>query len=186
MAEASLFPMSIVLLATLIAAATDLRAFKVHNLLTVPLLITGFVYHAASGGPPALANSLLGAAFSFCILFMFYLLGGMGGGDVKLMMAVGAWLGLPLTFFVFVVSSVAGGIYALVLIYASGNVRDTWINLKIIWHRVAAMARYFVAEDRLEAEVNRVDRRRRLIPFAAMVALGVATVLIWSWFHGEP
>jgi prepilin peptidase CpaA len=185
MIEASPIPMSVVLLAALIAAATDLRTFKIHNVLTLPLLVAGFIYHATFGGTPALVNSFLGATFCFSILFGFYILGGIGGGDVKLMMAVGAWLGLPQTFFVFVAASIAAGAYALVLVFACGSVRDTWINLKIIWHRVAAMARYLGAEDRLEAEIERSDRRRRLIPFAAMVAFGVVTVLVWSFIRKD-
>jgi prepilin peptidase CpaA len=110
----------------------------------------------------------------------------MGGGDVKLMAALGAWLGVPFTFYVFIASSLAAGVYALGLIVGCGRVRETWINLKIIWHRVAAVGRHLGGEDRIEDEVGRDDRRRRLIPFAAMVAVGLVAALLWSWLGGAP
>jgi prepilin peptidase CpaA len=174
-------------MASLIAALTDLRKFKVHNVLTLPLLLSGLVYHSVvaglsdAGWTAGLLNSLLGVLSGAGILLLCYLIGGMGAGDVKLMAALGAWLGVPFTFYVFVASSLAAGLYAVVLIVACGRLRETWVNLQIIWHRVTAVGRHLGAEDRIESEVNRADRRRRIIPFAAMVAVGVILVSAWFW-----
>jgi prepilin peptidase CpaA len=174
----------------LIAALTDLRRFKVYNVLTLPLLLSGLVYHSVAGGlseagwTAGFLNSLLGVLCGAGILFLCYLMGGMGAGDVKLMAALGAWLGVPLTLYVFVASSVAAGLYAVALILASGRARETWVNLQIIWHRVTAVGRHLAAEDRIESEVNRADRRRRIIPFAVMVAVGVILVAAWFWLGG--
>jgi prepilin peptidase CpaA len=179
-----LLPITIVLGAALIAGVTDLWKYKVHNLLTLPVLFSGLIYHAVWG--TGLANSLLGVLCGSGILLLFYLLGGMGAGDVKLMAAIGAWLGIPYTFYVFVASSVVAGLYALLLILVYGRVRETWVNLQIIWHRVAAFGRHLGAEDHIEAEVNRADRRRRIIPFAAMVAVGVIAALVWCRLVGVP
>jgi prepilin peptidase CpaA len=185
-----LIPILIVLLSSLVAAATDVWKFKVHNLLTLPLLLSGILYHvlvsgsSEAGWTVGLFNSLLGILCGAGILFLCYLMGGMGAGDVKLMAAVGAWLGFPLTFYVFVASSLAAGLYAVVLIVACGRVRQTWVNLQIIWHRLAAVGRHLGAEDRIEAEVDRDDRRRRIIPFAAMVAVGIILVAVWCWLGG--
>jgi len=79
----------IVLLAVLVTAATDLWKYKVYNVVTLPLLACGLIYHSVVGGSAAATGSVLGAAFGFSALFVFYLLGGMGAGDVKLMSAVG-------------------------------------------------------------------------------------------------
>ena len=177
-----LLPITIVLGASLIAGVTDLWKFKVHNLLTLPLLFSGLIYHAVWG--TGLANSLLGVLCGSGILLLFYLMGGMGAGDVKLMAAIGAWLGIPYTFYVFVASSLVAALYALGLILVCGRVRETWVNLQIIWYRVAAFGRYLGAEDQIEAEVTRADRRRRVIPFGAMVAVGVVAVIVWFWLGG--
>src|SRR5262249_52878067 len=151
-----------------------------------PLLVSGLVYHGMMGGSVGFVQSLLGACLGFAVLFVFHLMGGVGGGDVKLLAAVGAWLGSQLTFFVFLASALAAGVYALGLILTYGRVRDTWVNLQIIWHRVSAIGRYLGADDRLEAEVSRPDRRQRVIPFAAMVALGLVALLVFSALVDRP
>jgi len=177
---------SVVLIAVAITAVTDVWKFKVYNALTLPLLCSGIIYHGVKGGPAELTVSLLGALFGFGVLLAFYVMGGMGAGDVKLMAAVGAWLGIPQTFYVFIASSLAAGVYGLCLVFAKGKAGETWLNLQILWYRISAFGRYLGAEDRVETAVSRGDCGSRLIPFAAMVAIGVVASLSWCKLRGEP
>ena len=169
-------PVIVVLVAALVAAATDIWKFKVYNVLTLPLLVSGLLYHAFRA---ELADSLLGVLFGFAALIVLYIIGGMGAGDVKLMAAVGAWLGMPLTFYVFIASSLAAGVYSIGLVVWTGQVGETAVNLQILWLRLASVGRYLGSDDRVESEVRRSDRRKRIIPFAAMVAIGLVATLIW-------
>jgi prepilin peptidase CpaA len=171
-------PVAVILVASLVLAYIDVCQFKIYNVFTYPLLLGGLIYHAAVSGRTGLEDGLLGALLGFGVLLPFYALGGMGGGDVKLMSAVGAWLGVWPTFAVFLASSLAAGIYALVLVVVCGRVRETWLNLQISWLRVKALGRRLGADDQIETEVQQPDRRRRLIPFAAMVAVGLLVLLI--------
>jgi prepilin peptidase CpaA len=172
-------PAGVVLVAVLITAATDLWKFKVHNLLTLPLLAGGLIYHGVMEGAAGLANSGLGMLFGFGVLIVLYMLGGMGGGDVKLFAAVGAWLGMPVTFYAFLATSLAAGLWSLGIVVFYRTSRETWANLRILWLRVQTIGRYFGADDRVETAVGRADRRGRLIPFALMIAVGtVATVIL--------
>jgi prepilin peptidase CpaA len=175
-----LIPASIVLFASMTAAVMDLWKFKVYNVFTVPLLLTGLAYHAASDGVHGLQESLTGVLFGFALLIVVYAMGGMGAGDVKLMAAVGAWLGMPLTLHVFAVSALASGAYAVVMTLLSGRVRETWIDLQVVLCRLMAFGQYMGADTRLEAEMKRPDRRSRLVPFGAMVALGLVAILARS------
>jgi prepilin peptidase CpaA len=175
-----------VLAAVLITAVTDLWRFKVHNVVTLPLLASGLIYHAAVGGWSGLGISAWGAVFAFGALFVLYVVGGMGGGDVKLFAGVGAWLGLPLTFQVLLATSLAAGVYALALILLFRTHGETWANLQILWLRFRAIGRYLGAEEKVEAAVGRTDARRRLIPFAAMIAIGTIATLLWIWLRGSP
>lgn len=175
-------PIVVVLVAVFVATVTDLRAFRISNLLTLPLILTGLIYHGYVGGVGGAANSLYGLTFGFVSLLAFFMLGGMGGGDVKLMAGVGAWLGWPLTFWVFIAAALAAGVYALALILANGNVRETWVRLQMIWHKIHMAGRHIGAEDKIESEVRRNDRRQRLIPFAAMTMIGLlATTAIFRF-----
>jgi prepilin peptidase CpaA len=177
-------PVIVVLVASVVLAFIDVCKYKIYNVSIYPLLVAGLIYHAMAGGATSLVNSLLGTLVGFGILFPFYILGGMGGGDVKLMAAVGAWLGFPLTFVVFLASSLAAGIYALVLAVMYCRVREIWLNLQIDWLRIKALGRHLGSE--LETEVKQPDRGRRIIPFAAMVALGVFLLLLGAYFFSKP
>lgn len=179
-------PTGVVLLAAVIAGATDLLRFKVHNLLTLPLLASGLLYYALLDGPEGFVRSLLGALLGFAVLFVFHLLGGIGAGDVKLLAGFGAWLGVAVTFYVFLASALLAGVYALILIVTFGKVRETWINLQIVWHRVVAAGRHLGAEDHVEQALKRPPDRSRLIPFAAVMALGLVAVLVWLGLGGVP
>jgi prepilin peptidase CpaA len=179
------FPVYVVVIAVVIAALTDVRSFRVHNALTLPLLVSGLVYHGIVGGPAGLVTSAYGAMIGLGLLFLIFLLGGMGGGDVKLLAGIGAWLGWQFTVVVLAIASIAAGIYALILTIANGRVQETWNRFQILWFRVSSVGRHFAAEDRVEAVLAHSERKGRVVPFAAMMAVGVFVVLIGSMLRAH-
>lgn len=88
-----------VLAVVLVAAAVcDLARGKVFNWLTYPAIAIGLGLAALRGAGDGnawdgLTDGLLGFGLGFGVLLVAYLVGGMGGGDVKLMGAVGALVG---------------------------------------------------------------------------------------------
>ncbi len=96
------------------AAWRDLRSRRIPNSLTLPALLIGIVGHGLADGLPGAGSALAGAAVGGVVLGLFYLLGGMGAGDVKLMAAVGALLGWPLAVAALLCTAIAGGVLALV------------------------------------------------------------------------
>src|SRR5262249_51222239 len=173
------FPVAMILGAALIAGVTDIWKFKVYNVLTFPLVAGGLVYHGFHGGAPALAGSFLGALVGFALMIVLYAMGGMGAGDVKFVTAIGAWLGLPLTMYVMTAGCIAAGVYALVLLVTAPSLKETLLNIQLLWIRLVCLGRHITSEDRVEAEVKRADRRRRLIPFSAMMGIGLIVTLVW-------
>ena len=89
---------------TLIATVTDLQKRKIPNWLTVSAAVLGLVFHVSTSGVSGLWFSLGGFGTGFGMLLVLWLIGGGGGGDVKLMGAIGAWLGPMNTLLVFVLS----------------------------------------------------------------------------------
>jgi len=179
-------PLLVVILAVLITAVIDLWKFKIPNVVTFPLLITGVAYHGWTDGASGVGQSLLGVLFALVILGAFCCMGGIGAGDVKLLAAIGAWLLLPLTFWVFIASALASGVYAVIVILTCRRLKETWVNLKVIYHRVVAVGRHLGAEDHVELAITTDDRRTRLIPYAAMVAVGLLSLLGIAWYIGKP
>jgi prepilin peptidase CpaA len=187
MGHVSIIPLVFVLSAAIIAAVTNIWKFKVYNVLTIPLLGSGLLYHAATGGLMGLYESLSGCVLGFAILITFYIMGGVGAGDVKLLSAVGAWLGLPLTFNVFIASSISAGLYAIVVMIVYGSAKETLMNTAILYHRMTSLGRHLRSDDRVETQVGRSDRHRRLIPFAAMITAGllINVALLWQKDGGQ-
>jgi prepilin peptidase CpaA len=169
-----------------IAGYYDIRFRRIPNWLVLPCILLGIALNSFLFEWAGLKSSLLGVGLAFIVYFPMYLLRGMGAGDVKLMAALGAWLGMPLTFYVFIASSLAAGVYAVVLIVLYRTLGETWVNIQIVWYRLVAVGRHLGAEDRVETAVARVDRRSRIIPFAAMIALGIFSLVALSWMHGAP
>ncbi len=101
----------------LVALATraDVQSRRIPNLLTGPALLLGVLVHLGLGGLPGAGNALLGAVVAGAILFPGWLMKFTGAGDVKLMAAVGAWLGHPDGFVAAVAALIAGGILAVVV-----------------------------------------------------------------------
>lgn len=171
-------PILTVLAVGIVAGVVDVMRFKVYNWLTFPLLLGGLIYHAFSGGWDGLAASAIGTLVAFGTLIIPYAMGGIGAGDVKLMAAVGAWLGLPLTVYVLAGAIIAAGVYGVVLMIISGRARQSLLSLGIMYYQLRSVAMHLGSEERVEEVVKRDDRRTRLIPFAAMVPIGVVVGLV--------
>jgi prepilin peptidase CpaA len=118
------------------ACITDWRSRRVPNVLTFGAALAAFVVFGVSGGLRGLAWSAAGWLVG-CLLFLpWFLLRGMGGGDVKLLAALGAWLGPGLVVWVALYGAVAGGVLAVAVAlyrgYLRAMVRNVW-NLLMFW-----------------------------------------------------
>jgi prepilin peptidase CpaA len=96
------------------ATFDDLRRRAIANWINVAGLTGGVIYHSATRGWAGLAWSLGGAAVGFGVFLIFYVLGGMGGGDVKLSAAFGALLGPTGILLAALLAAPAGAILAAV------------------------------------------------------------------------
>lgn len=96
----------------LLLAEIDWRMFLLPDILTVPLLILGFFSAAAGWGWITAAESAAGALAGYFLPVLVSLLlvwkdkNAFGGGDIKLLAATGAWLGVLPLLYVIAVSSV--------------------------------------------------------------------------------
>jgi prepilin peptidase CpaA len=86
----------------MVAAIYDLKTRRIPNWLTTMGLFGGIAAHAALGSVPAASASLLGAAVVGAGPLLLWRFGLVGGGDVKIVMAIGAIchasLGMTLVF----------------------------------------------------------------------------------------
>lgn len=144
----------------LAAVIDDLARRQISNWICVAALAGGLGWQAGQHGWMGLAYGLGGAAAGFAAFLVFYLLGGMGGGDVKLMTGFGALLGASRLVEAALWTAGVGGILALgVLGYRA--VRDQI--------RKPMDQSGFTPEQKLKAAS---------IPYAPAIALGVWLSLV--------
>lgn len=110
----------------------DLRERRIPNALTVGGLLLGLAMRVPGGWEPV-GTGLLGAAIAFAVGLPFFLVGGLGGGDVKLLAAGGAFLGLERLFIGLVTMAFVGGALAIVEILRKGAVSQVAANLRTIF-----------------------------------------------------
>lgn len=102
----------------LLALYFDLTQKKIPNFLTFPVILWGLLSHTIAGGLDGLLFSAPGLLLGLAVFFIPYLLGGMGGGDVKLLGAIGALKGLQFVFHAAIFTALCGGVLAIIyLIY---------------------------------------------------------------------
>ena len=108
----------------LVAAATmcDLKTRRIPNSLTLGAAAVALVLQLALAGWPGLGFAASGWLLGLVLFFPVFALGGMGAGDVKLLAAIGAWLGPVGAAWTALYGALAGGIMALgvVLVQAIG------------------------------------------------------------------
>ena len=88
---------------------TDAVQQRIYNVVTLPAIALGLLLNLALAGVTGAKMSGLGAAVGFGALFLLFMLGAMGGGDVKLMAAVGAIKSYPFVVSSLVYSFLVGG-----------------------------------------------------------------------------
>jgi prepilin peptidase CpaA len=123
---------SAVLLVGLVACAWDLRTRRIPNWLTFGAAATGFVALAMTGGTGGMINSLAGWACGVALFFPWFALRGMGGGDIKLLAAFGAWLGPADTLQIALHAALAGGVLALATATAHNYLGTLLANLRLL------------------------------------------------------
>lgn len=171
----------VVTVVTSVAAVTDITKFRIYNVLTFPTLFAGLITASMLGGLGGLCQSMLGALVGFGVLVVFFAMGGVGAGDVKLFTALGAWLGPEFTFQVFVAAAVASALYGLALVVLRGGLAIALTDLSLLGYQMLTPSQWKRPRSRIEDEVRRSDRRTRLVPFGAMTCVGFLAMVVACW-----
>jgi prepilin peptidase CpaA len=116
----------------LIGAGFDMKSRRIPNFVTGPALLAGLLLHLALDGWRGLLGSLAAGLVCGIIFLIFYLAGGMGAGDVKLITAAGCLIGLSNSPYLLILTSLAGGAMGIALALLRGQLRTTLFNVKAI------------------------------------------------------
>jgi prepilin peptidase CpaA len=142
------------------AIADDLARRRISNWIPCSALVSGLILQTVQSGWRGTGSALLGCLTGGAVFLIFYLLGGMGGGDVKLMAGFGAVLGVRQLLEAALWTAGCGGLMA-VLVIAGRYLRQLWIR------RRAGSAAPAVSSAGTES-----------IPYAPAIAAGVWLSLV--------
>jgi prepilin peptidase CpaA len=159
-----------------VAALVDVSTRKVPNVLTFGATAVGLAFGLATNGLAGLGWSVAGCAVGVLLFLPLFALRAMGGGDVKLLGAMGAWLGPALVCWVAIYGAIAGGAVAIPLLLFRRRVRATFVNvwgLLLHWRTSGLKPHPVVTLENPEAV---------RMPYALPIALGaLATLWLRVW-----
>ncbi len=146
---------------------------RIPNPLTLAMLIAGLAVRAWVG-TPALVDGLLGAALGLLVGLVLFRLGALGGGDGKLLIGVGAFLGWREFPPALLLIGVLGGLLGVAEAVRRGVILPAVLN-------AGRMMRYWLTMGRSGEQRSLTSPGAVAVPYGLAIALGA---LVW-WFWGE-
>jgi prepilin peptidase CpaA len=158
----------------LAACATDLRHRRIPNVLTMGSTIVALALRVGIEGGWAMGAGAAGWAVGVLLLAPLFAARGLGGGDVKLLGAFGAWLGPTLVLWAAAYGAIAGGVLALVVALWAGYLRRALANLRLV------LTTWRVGGIRAVAGVTLEDTKGPRLAYAIPLTCGL---LVTLWFE---
>ncbi len=147
-----------------IATMWDIRFHKIPNWLTFPSMIVAVFYHTVSRGADGFSFSLLGIAAGMAVFIFPYLMKGMGAADVKLMGAIGGFVGVRGVLLASLWTALAGGLYAVGLLLYHAHVK------KVIRPYLSTACPY--TSDKTTLVTSEVKGKKPCLYYGVAIAVG--------------
>lgn len=148
----------LILIVGLAGVVEDLARRRISNWTSGGAIAGGLIVNFAYRGWTGALHSLLGAMIGFAVFLIFYLLGGMGGGDVKLMAGFGALLGDSQILPAAMLAAIAGALMAVTYLAARSLTR--------LW------------KNRTEPEASSGEKAAESMPYAPAITAGAWLALM--------
>lgn len=152
----------LIILAVLLtaAAAEDVTRLRISNAISAGVLVAGLIAMAHAGLTLGLYQNFVVCIAILAIGTFLFSAGHVGGGDVKLLAAVGLWVNFAAALWLLAAVFIAGGVLALVVLASRPLQRK---------------------------RVSRAKDRGRQVPYGVAIALGAAVLFssqLGMWGHG--
>ena len=155
----------------LMASWLDLTSQKIPNWLTLPFILFALIYHGLFG--EGLAFSLTGLVYAFILLFPLFFFRLLAGGDVKLALGIGAFLGWNL----FLESLLYGLMIGLPLVLVFAFYKVGWEGFKQSFMRYG----YILGSKKYLAPVEG-EMAALKVPYGPALALGAGLAVVLNQY----
>jgi prepilin peptidase CpaA len=165
-----------------VAMVTDLRWRRIPNSLTFPAALLAVVLRTALQGWAGLGLALGGALVAPTLLLLMHRGRGLGMGDIKLAMAVGAVVGPVLGVATMLVSAIAGGVMAVAITTAHGRGLAPLIKLVLV---DVPIINRFVKSDTATQGDTAASEEPLTMPYGVAIGVGTLITLAACWWTGQ-
>lgn len=159
-----------------VATITDVQRQMIYNWNTYPGILLGFGLRWAEGGMPGLEDSVKGFAICGLLMLFCFVLFGLGGGDLKLIAMIGAFLGFERGVEALLWTLVLGGILgAAMVVWQIGFVTilvQVGQQLKRMWQAGGWVP--------VDPEARRPLKQTLFLAPAGLLAVLIVTKDIWA------
>ncbi|MBK6795663.1 MAG: prepilin peptidase [Acidobacteria bacterium] len=151
----------------------DFRERRIPNFLTFPAVFIGLALNLMLAGPGGLLFGLKGLGMGFLLLLIPYIVGGMKAGDVKFLMAIGAFVGPSNAIRSLLATVLCYPLFAAVAVIRERKVALTWLRFRrVFWSFLG----FFVPALKLYADrIDSLDDKEIAsvrTPFGVAIAVG--------------
>jgi len=160
---------TLTVLLVMVAVYTDVRWGKIFNHLTMPAIGVGVILNSLSGMNGFL-YSLAGIGLGLGLFLISCLFGRiLGGGDIKLLIAVGALQGPAFLAWTICYAAIIGGVLALIIAVRHGILLE---KIKVLF-----ISLYMRLTFRVPMEIEQNDTAQPRLPYAIAISLGTVTTI---------
>jgi len=151
----------------ILACVFDVRSRRIPNGLSAGVLACGIVLAFVAAGFQGLGSALAGALVALVVMMPLYVLGMMGAGDAKLMIALGTWLNAAIMVETLLYTFMAGALLALVAMLLRGGWGVGLSNVRGLFSRMLMRIRG------APVQIVVPDQQTYRFPYALAIAAGV-------------
>lgn len=172
----------------MVAVWFDVRERRIPNLLVANGIVWGLALQSFAPQGTGLFEfwwgglgpwqALFGLAAGLALFMPLYLLRAVGAGDVKLLAMVGVWLGPQLLLGATLLTLLAGGVLAIVVMLASRSSRQVLTNVRVM----LTTALVGVQAGKL-APLDAPPPGSVRLPYALPIAVGALAQVVWQLTH---
>lgn len=151
---------------------TDLKERKILNIILFPAVLLALVLNIVYMGGDGFFFWVKGTLTGIALLFIPFLLGGIGAGDVKLLGVVGAFKGAAFVVMAFLCAAIIGGIFSIIFLWKRRNLQKTLRQLG------GALKLFIISCFRLCNFSKLTEDDTEALPYGLAIALGTI-VAFW-------
>lgn len=173
----------ILIILVLLSVYFDLTQKKIPNIITFPVILWGLLTYSIFEGFEGFKFSTIGFLVGLGIFLIPFILGGMGGGDVKMMAAIGSLKGWRFVLTTAIYSALVGGIIVIIYLIYKGKLWITFKSLLGIILKPILFILTITFKNRTITKINEYFiniesyNEKHYIPYG--VAIGLGTVLVF-------